>query len=256
VAGTTAATFKAFAGAGAELNRFAVPMDSRALVLDTDAELNAADVLKALNNPAMVEDAVRNIATGRIGNMTTFMDQNIKTHTAGTADANYDVNGADQSGSSVNVDTGSGTFTVGDLITFASVYSVNPVSRQSTGDLKKFTVTSTVGGSTVTNIGISPSIITDGAYQNVTNAPADGDDIVLTATHQANLAFHRNAFGLVVVPLEMPDGAPFKARQTADNLSIRVVKDFDIDNDEDIIRLDILYGVKAIYPEFGCRMLG
>ena len=256
VAGTTAATFKAFAGAGAELNRFAVPMDSRALVLDTDAELNAADVLKGLNNPSMVEGAVRDIATGRIGNMTTFMDQNIKTHTAGSANASYDVNGSDQTGSSINVDTGSGTLLEGDLITFASVYSVNPVSRQSTGDLKKFTIVSTTGGATVTNVVISPSIITEGAYQNVTNAPADGDDLVLTATHQANLAFHRNAFGLVVVPLEMPDGAPFKARQTADNLSIRVVKDFDIDTDEDIIRLDILYGVKAIYPEFGVRMLG
>jgi hypothetical protein len=255
-AGVTPATFKAFAGASTELNRFAVPMDSRSLVLDTDAELNAADVLKGLYNPGMVEDAVRNIATGRIGNMTTYMDQNIKTHTAGTADANYDVNGADQTGSSINVDTGSGTILEGDLITFASVYSVNPVSRQSTGNLKTFTVTGTTGGATVTNIEIEPAIITSGAYQNVTNAPADGDDVVLTATHQANLAFHRNAFGLVVVPLEMPDGAPFKARQTADNLSIRVLKDYDIDNDEDIIRIDILYGVKDIYPEFACRLLG
>ena len=255
-AATTPATFKAFAGASTELNRFSVPMDSRSLVLDPDAELNAADVLKGLFNPAMVEDAVRNVATGRIANMTTYMDQNIKTHTAGTADANYDVNGADQTGTSIAVDTGSGTFVEGDLITFASVYSVNPVSRESTGNLKTFAIVSTTGGSTVTNIVISPAIITEGAYQTVTNAPADGDDIVLTATHQANLGFHRNAFGLVVVPLEMPDGAAFKARQTADNLSIRVLKAYDIDEDEDIIRIDILYGVKDIYPEFGCRLLG
>lgn len=255
-AATTPATFKAFAGASTELNRFSVPMDSRALVLDPDAELNAADVLKGLFNPAMVEDAVRNIATGRIANMTTYMDQNIKTHTAGTADANYDVNGADQTGNSVNVDTGSGTLLEGDLFTFASVYSVNPVSRESTGNLKTFTVVSTTGGATVTNIVFEPPIITEGAYKNVTNAPADGDDLVLTATHQANLGFHRNAFGLVVVPLEMPDGAAFKARQTADNLSIRVLKSYDIDEDEDIIRIDILYGVKDIYPEFACRLLG
>jgi hypothetical protein len=130
------------------------------------------------------------------------------------------------------------------------------VSRESTGNLKTFTVVSSTGGATVTNLVISPAIITEGAYKNVSNAPADGDDIVLTATHQANLGFHRNAFGLVVVPLEMPDGAAFKARQTADNLSIRVLKAYDIDEDEDIIRIDILYGVKDIYPEFGCRLLG
>ena len=46
----------------------------------------------------------------------------------------------------------------------------------------------------------------------------------------------------------MPDGAAFKARETHKGLSVRVVKDYDIDTDDDIIRLDILYGRKAIYP--------
>ena len=78
----------------------------------------------------------------------------------------------------------------------------------------------------------------------------------MVASHQANLAFHRNAFGLVMVPLELPDGASFKARQTDENISIRVVKAYDIDNDKDIIRLDILYGVKTIYPELANRLFG
>ena len=68
--------------------------------------------------------------------------------------------------------------------------------------------------------------------------------------------FHKNAFALVTVPLEMPDGAAFKARESSNGLSIRVVKDYDIDNDEDIIRLDILYGTKAIYPDLATRLSG
>ena len=54
----------------------------------------------------------------------------------------------------------------------------------------------------------------------------------------------------------MPDGAAFKAREEHRGISIRVVKDYDITNDTDIIRLDILYGVKAIYPDLATRLVG
>ena len=58
------------------------------------------------------------------------------------------------------------------------------------------------------------------------------------------------------VPLELPDSATFKARADWRGYSIRVVKDYDIDQDEEIIRLDILYGVQAIYPELGVVLYG
>ena len=256
-AGTTPATFKAFAAAATELNRFAVPMDNRNLVFDPDAELNAADVLSGKNNEAMVDSSIRNLTVGRIGNMQSYMDQNIKTHTAGTnsGDTAYLINGADQEGSTLTIDTGAGTYVVGDIITIVGVNSVNPVSRESTSNLMKFTVTANMAGGG-TEVSISPAIVTSGAHKNVDAGPANDAAIAITATHQANLAFHRNAFGLVVLPLELPDGAAFKARQTDDNLSIRVVKDYDIENDVDIIRLDILYGVKSIYADLANRLLG
>ena len=55
---------------------------------------------------------------------------------------------------------------------------------------------------------------------------------------------------------ERAQGAAFKARESHKGLSIRVVKDYDIDSDEDVIRLDILYGWKAIYPDLACRHWG
>ena len=71
-----------------------------------------------------------------------------------------------------------------------------------------------------------------------------------------NLFFHKNAFALVTVPLVMPDGVAFKAQENYDGLSMRVVKDYDITNDKEIIRLDVLYGVKSIYPDLAARVWG
>lgn len=38
------------------------------------------------------------------------------------------------------------------------------------------------------------------------------------------------------------------------NVSIRMVKDYDIDDDSSPARLDIIYGWKAIRPEMACRV--
>jgi len=152
----------------------------------------------------------------------------------------------------------------GDVITLAGVNAVNPVpgegAKQDLGYLQQFTVTAdaaagaTTGPATLT---ISPPIITSGPYQTVTAAPADDAAIVVLGTggtpYSQHLGFHRNAFALVTVPLVMPQGAAFKARATHKGLSIRVIRDYDITNDVEIIRLDILYGWKTIYPDIAAR---
>jgi hypothetical protein len=58
-----------------------------------------------------------------------------------------------------------------------------------------------------------------------------------------------------MVPLVMPDGQ-WGDTVTEDGISIRIVKDYDVDVDSEIIRMDILYGVKTIYPELACRITG
>ena len=103
--------------------------------------------------------------------------------------------------------------------------------------------------------------MTTGPYQNVTAAPADNAALTIVTgsangVYPQNLCFHKNAFALVMADLDLPDGAAFKARESYDNLSVRVVKQYDIDLDRDIIRLDILYGVKTIYPELAVRLTG
>jgi hypothetical protein len=104
------------------------------------------------------------------------------------------------------------------------------------------------------------STVSTAAFQTVTALPADNAAITIVgasaAVHPHNLAFHKNALALVTVPLELPDSAVFKARADWRGFSIRVIKDYDITNDLEIIRLDILYGVKAIYPELGVKVIG
>mgnify|MGYP000384962301 CR=1 FL=1 len=70
------------------------------------------------------------------------------------------------------------------------------------------------------------------------------------------MVFHKNAFALVMADLEMPDGAVFKARESHNGYSMRVIKYYDGEMDEDKIRLDVLYGTKAIYPDLACRLSG
>ena len=103
-------------------------------------------------------------------------------------------------------------------------------------------------------------MVATGPFKTIDTFPAAAAtaDVVGVATepYPQNLAFHKNAFALVMVPLIKPDGVPFSAVATDSGFSIRIVKVYDIDSDTDVIRLDVLYGVKTLYPELACRIYG
>lgn len=261
-AGTTPATFAALAAAGQKMDEMAIPKEGRYLVLNPAAEWSLADGLKGVFQSEIVKEILREAYLGRIGKFDMAGDQNIVSHTKGVATGTPLVNGATQTGASLITDGWTASQTpilkAGDIFTLAGVYAVNPISKASTGTLQQFVATAAANsdGAGNSTIAISPSITTSGAYQTVSGSPADNAAITVVASHAANMAFHKNCHALVMVPLEMPDGAAFKARETHNNISIRVVKDYDISADTDIIRLDILYGVKTIYPDLGVRLLG
>lgn len=274
-AGTAPTAFTDFGAAAVRLDDAAVPAEMRRLVLNPAAHLKAADLLKGLYNPELVKGAVRGRSVGPLAGFETYMDQNVKRHTPGTWGTTPLVAGGSQSvtyanathtygstSQTLNIDgltATTGTVKTGDRFTIANVFAVNPVSKETLTTLQEFVVQAdaTADGSGAATITISPAIITSGAFQTVSAAPADNAAITrVSSAYAANLAFHKNAFGLVTVPLEMPDGAAWKARESHNGYSIRVVKDYDIENDVDIIRLDILYGVKTLYPELACVLMG
>ncbi|CAO3447864.1 hypothetical protein [Azospirillum argentinense] len=280
--GTTPANYDAVAAVGQRMDEMAVPTDGeRKLVLNPAAGYKIAGTATALYMQQVAQDAYRNGSIGEIAGLETFKSTNVRTHTVGTKAGTPLVNGANQGVTYAAVKSsyqqtlvtdgwtaGSAVLKAGDVFTIAGVYAVNPVPGEgSTGKtvlpyLQQFVVQGDVSadGGGAASLTISPPIITSGPYQTVTAAPADNAAITVLGTastaYPQNLAFHRNAFALVTVPLEMPDGASFKARESANGLSVRVVKDYDINADEDIIRLDILFGRKAIYPDLACRLVG
>ena len=156
------------------------------------------------------------------------------------------------------------TIGVGEVFTVANVFNVNPKTRQSTGVLKNFTVTATATPTSSTwTINFTPALVTSGAYQNVSAAMGVAGSVTwLTGTSSAqiasaqNLALQRDAIGLVMVPMEIPQGVDFAARETYRNISMRVVRAYDINNDVFPTRVDILYGDAVYYDELACRLGG
>ena len=184
------------------------------------------------------------------------MDQNVDTHTNGTqAVAGTNINGANQTGAAITVVGLGGTITKGSKITLPGVFAVNPQSRVSTGVLAQFTVTADVAAAAV-SIPISPAIVTSGAFQNVTASPTTGQPFVIFGTasgsYQANVGFHKDAFTLAMVPMWAPPGGKGVidvAQETYKGFTVKVTEFYDGVNDNSIMRLDVLFGWAATYPE-------
>lgn len=283
--GTTPGDYAAVATAAQRMDEMAVMSDSRSMMLNPAAHYKVAGnqtTLEAVG--AMGKGAYEESKVGRVAKFDVFSTQNVQNHTVGVATGTPLVNGGSQDvtyanavgtnwSQTLNTDgwtaSTTGILKAGDVFTIDGVFAVNPVPGEgSTGKtvmpyLQQFTVLADANSGATTGpaaLTISPPIITSGPFQTVSAAPADNAPITVLGTggtaYPQNLGFHKNAFALVTVPLEMPDGAAFKARESHNGLSMRVVKDYDIDNDTDIIRLDILFGVKAIYPDLACRLVG
>jgi len=188
-----------------------------------------------------------------------MMDQNVTAQTNGTA-AVSNINGSNQTGATITVNAITGTLKQGQLITLPGVNSVNPQSRADTGSLQGFVVTAdTVTGAT--SIPISPAIVTSGAFQNVTASPTSGSPWVLIGTASAvidqNVVFHEDAFTLAMVPMaEPPPGAGAVCKQMSDDgFTVKVTQYYDGTNDQLNMRLDVLFGWLATYPQFACKIL-
>ena len=196
------------------------------------------------------------------------MDQNISAQTFGSYAGTATINTSTDTGiltsgwaqTSTLTLTKSGTFTpnVGDTFTIANVYAVNPQNRQAYGSnkLRNFVVTA-ISGNSVT---VSPAVISGGQFQNV-SITSPGASAVTPFNQSGtvspqNIVMHRNAFTLATADLELPDGVHFAGRASDKDLglSMRVVRQYTINNDSIPTRIDVLYGWAPLYPELACRV--
>jgi hypothetical protein len=190
--------------------------------------------------------ALREASMGRVMGIDWYMDQNVRTHTAGTISDGVTktakVNSASVALGDTTVDidntTLSGTLLIGDIFTVA-------------GDTQKYVVTAnkTAAANAISAMAFSPGA-----------KVAWADDTVITfapqANHAANLAGHPNGITVAIVPLELPRGAA-RAEYVGDRgLGVRIVYDYSSTYKQDTISLDVLVGAKCQHPELLARILG
>jgi hypothetical protein len=241
----------------------AAPRDrQRSLVVNPAMNANILQGMGGLFNSAPAVS--KGYETGLYQNAFGFdvkMDQNVSRHTNGTAVAGTNtVNGAGQTGSTLTVNALNGSLTVGTVFTIAGVNAVNPQSRQDTGSLQQFVVTAAAAAS-ATSVSIFPAITTSGAFQTVTASPANSAVITIvgaaSASYDANILYHKDAFTLAMVPMYEPmNGTGAKVTQMSDDgFSVKVTQFYDGVNDNNIMRLDVLFGWAATYPELACKVV-
>jgi len=258
---TSALAIQAMTQMGQRLDEMAAPRDRRRAMIANPA-LNASLVQGFggfFNNPSKISDQFNSGMLSDSFGFVTGMDQNVDVHTNGAATAT-NINGANQTGSSITVvAVAGGTLTRGTVITLPGVFAVNPQSRQSTGQLANFVVTADVAAGS-TSIPISPAIVTSGAFQNVTASPTSGSPYVIqgsaSTSYGCNVAYHKDAFTLAMVPMWAPPGGKGVidvAQETMDGFTLKVTEFYDGVNDNSIMRIDVLFGWAATYPELSVK---
>lgn len=270
-------SFADFALAPQRLDEYAVMKGDRTAALSPADTWGMVGTQTGLYITGAANSAYREGDLGRIAGVDTFSAQNVQTHTVGVATGTPLVNGASQTSTyatvkdsmtqTLNTDgwtnSTTGILKAGDVFTIAGVYAVNPVTKATLPFLKQFTVTADANSGASTGpaaLTIYPAIITSGAFQNVSAAPADNAAITVQGTggtgYRQNLVFHKNAFALAMVPMIAPPGAVEVSRQSYKGTSVRLIPYYTGTNDTSAWRLDILYGVKTIDPRLATRLSG
>jgi hypothetical protein len=280
IPGQTPKDFLTLALANAKLSQHAVPTTDRRCVVDPMAQAYIADALKNLYNPPMVGPAVERAKFSSLAGMDTFVSQNVNMHTCGTsagvAALAVDATAPAEGATGITIDNGSGDWTTtlkqGDIFTVATVHGVNPVSGVSTGALRQFVVEADADDSGTECLvsctpGVAPYNIYSSAanekylpYQTVDDLPAENDVVTVAGStglvHPVNLAFHRDAFALCMVPIAVPMSVSWSATASYEGYSMRVLRDYDVTNDQEYLRFDCLFGIKVINPFMSCRIAG
>ena len=260
---TAALTFNKLMVGRKRLNDNLTPIDSnRTCILNTQDNVDTVDALKGLFQDAnAIKQQYKEGMMGRTAGFDFYENTIMPAQTTGTAakTTGYLSNGATQSGAAITVDTGTTTFLVGDVITFAGVFRVHPETKASTADLQTFVITANSGAS-ATSLAISPAVVATGATQNVSNTIADNSAVVkvgagASEVYYQSLVFHRDAFTFATADLMMPKGVDFAAREVMDGISMRIVRDYVITSDTFPCRIDVLYGYKTLRAQMAARLL-
>jgi hypothetical protein len=244
----------AITNARAKLNQYLAPKSDRAVQFDSVTMGSVVNGLKSLfHDGTQVKEAFREGFYSRNAMADWYENEKTYAHLNGTDHTTVTVNDTVASGDEV-ITLAGGALTVGTVFTIADVKAVHPETKAAYAHDQQFVVTAVNGN----DYSISPAIISTGAKQNVDHLPSSSDVVTAFGTasvrYRQNLMYHKDAFTFVTADLPLMDDAHKCVRRVQDGLSMRVWQGSDIRNDELLMRLDILYGYKALRPEWAVRI--
>ena len=266
--GTTPSTSLVLLQAQQKLNENAAVMSPRYATVNPAANAGLVEGMKGLFNPTdTISRQFKNgmMGMGVLGFDEVNMSQSIKQHTNGdwgtgiTVTTTVTTEG--QSTLPISFTGSAKTWNVGDVFTISGVFAVNPQTRESTGSLQQFTVTAAASGSSTATLSIFPALFSAGqALATVTSLPASGAVVTMlgnaNSQYAQNLVYHKDAITFATADLLMPQGVDMASRQVHNGISMRIVRQYDINNDRLPCRIDVLYGYSTIRPQMACRIWG
>lgn len=266
--GTTPSTSLVLLQAQQKLNEAAAVMSPRYATVNPAANAGLVEGMKGLFNPTdTISKQFKNgmMGMGVLGFDEVNMSQSIKQHTTGSWGTSITVTStvSTQGSTSLGISfTGSSkTWNVGDVFTVAGVYAVNPQTRESTGSLQQFVVTAAATGSSTATLTVSPAMYTaDQALATIDAFPQASAVVTMlgssASTYAQNLVYHKDAITFATADLLLPQGVDMAARAVHNGISMRVVRQYDINNDRMPCRIDVLYGYSVIRPQMAVRLWG
>ena len=269
--GTTPATSLVLLQGNQKLNEAAALPSPRYVTVNPAANANLVEGMKGLFNPtSTIARQFKNgmMGEGILGYDEINMSQSIKLHTTGSASRSDTpivkttlTNGATK----LTLDncTDAKTLVPGDVFTIAGVFAVNPQTRESTGSLQQFVVQNTVTSASTEFVDVEflPAVYgPTQALATVSKLPAANDVVTLLGAAETaypqNLIYHKDAITFATADLLLPNGVDMASRKVHNGISMRIVRQYDINNDRMPCRIDVLYGYSVIRPQMAVRLWG
>jgi hypothetical protein len=266
--GTTPSTSLVLLQAQQKLNENAAVMNPRYATVNPAANAGLVEGMKGLFNPTdTISKQFKNgmMGTGVLGYDEVNMSQSIKQHMTGSRVAtgnSVTTTVSSEGAASIALTIGNGlTVKQGDVFTVADCFAVNPQTRESTGSLFQFVALAdaTASGTAIV-VTVAPIYTAANALATVDSFPTSGKAVVFvgaaTTQYAQNLVYHKDAITFATADLLLPQGVDMAARAVHNGISLRVVRQYDINNDRMPCRIDVLYGFSTIRPQMGCRIWG
>jgi hypothetical protein len=266
--GTTPSTSLVLLQAQQKLNENAAVMSPRYATVNPAANAGLVEGMKGLFNPTdTISKQFKNgmMGTGVLGFDEINMSQSIKQHTTGTRAATggtVTTTVSSEGAASIALTVGSAvTVKAGDVFTVADCFAVNPQTRESTGSLFQFVaLADATAVSTAIVVTVAPIYTAANALATVDSFPVAGKAVVFvgaaSSQYAQNLVYHKDAITFATADLLLPQGVDMAARAVHNGISLRIVRQYDINNDRMPCRIDVLYGFSTIRPQMGCRIWG